>query len=561
MKILGIHDGHNSSACLLNNEKLLCAFQEERFTYVKNAGGFPVESVNYINKNYDLSDVDYIILAGRQMSTNWTREFIIESYRNARSPLELLKTPLKSSRQLRKLYSRIKNISRSKRFPPCLKGKKFVALDHHYCHASSAYFGLGDYENEVLIVTCDGNGDGLSATASIGYKGEITKKISISEESSIGRLYSYITYLFNMVPLEHEFKIMGLAPYCGDKKRIQLCLDEINNLFKWNDDFTEWKYNGNSSSISTAHKEISSIFQNYRFDVVAAALQLFIEETLQKWIISLSKKYNIKKVAAAGGVFMNVKSNHLIAENCNIKDFFVFPSCGDETNCIGASWSTLFKLTSKKPEPLQNFYLGDTLIPDKLTSSSPNWKSTKLKDINEKIADLIYSGEIVARVSGRMEFGARSLGNRALLANPSSTDSIRVINDMIKGRDFWMPFAPSILDEDFHLAFQYSKVVSTYNFMMYSLNSNEEYRDKLIAGLHPYDYSGRPNVVTMETNPNYFNLLKQIKRRTGIGAVLNTSFNLHGFPLVRTEEQIIHVFENSELKFIAINDYLIEKIN
>jgi carbamoyltransferase len=561
MRVLGIHDGHNSAVALIENGKLVMALQEERFSYEKNAGGMPIMALEHLHQSVGLDKVDAIAFCGKYMgASDWSRDSVLGSYRNSTLKRNILRQFLKKSALIRTAYQKKMNAHRLVDLPSFLDRGKVHYLDHHLCHASSAYFGNGQMDEPVLVLTCDGNGDGRSATASVGHHGKLFPVVSIPEADSIGRVYSYMTFLYNMVPYEHEFKIMGMAPYCTDAKRIHRCKQRIDDLFKWNQDETAWGYCGRYPSIQSAGDELKAIFEETRFDILAAALQLFTEETLVRWIRALIRKTGIRNLAMAGGVFMNVKANQIIAEMDEVAACFVFPSCGDESNAIGAAYHIYQELTDRYPEPLDTFYLGDEFVEDvSILGHDSFYDHEYCEDIEGRVAALLARGEIVGRISGRMEFGARSLGNRAILANPSFPETLRTINDMIKGRDFWMPFAPSVMAEDLGRYFKFSDSVKSYSYMMFTAESHPEVREYARAALHPYDYSGRPNAVSEASNPGYYRLLKAFRSQTGEGLILNTSYNLHGYPMVRDGKQALHVFANSGLNYLAYGNYLLKK--
>jgi carbamoyltransferase len=562
MKVLGIHDGHNSAAALIEDGSLVMALQEERFTYVKNAGGMPVHALEHLHRQCGLADVDVIAVCGKYMGTHdWSREYIIENYRRSASTRNILRQKLKKAGWVYSLYRKNKNIDRLRDMPAFLDKGRVRYVDHHLCHASSAYFGNGQHDDEVLVLTCDGFGDGRSASAYIGHEGKLEPVLSIAEADSIGRVYSYMTYLYNMVPYEHEFKIMGMAPYCTDSKRIEQCKRRFEALFRWSDEDTRWSYCGAYPSVQSAGRELKTIFEGTRFDVLAAALQLFTEETLVRWTRALIRKTGINRLAMAGGVFMNVKANQIIAAMPEVASCFVFPSCGDESNAIGAAYLAYSEEAGTPPAPLESFYLGDEPEDGEplFDRDSPLYQWERCDDIEERVASLLAAGEIVGRVSGRMEFGARSLGNRAILANPSFPDTLRTINEMIKGRDFWMPFAPSVLAEELDRYFLVNEAVRGYGYMMFTADSRREVRAYARAALHPYDFSGRPNAVSTASNPAYHRLLTLYREKTGEGLILNTSYNLHGYPMVRDGKQAMHVFVHSGLKYLAYGSYLLSK--
>ncbi len=564
-RVLGIHDGHNSSVCLIEDGKIIYASQEERFTYVKNEGGrLPNNAIKRVDELFGLSSVSVIAFAGLYMGDyNLSREKIKKSYNESNNLLNIFRHILKKNNFIFNIYKNVINKQRLSAIGEIVQDKgKIKFIDHHLCHASAAYYGLGNYDEKILVITADGDGDGRSSSVYEGYKGDLQEVVSSPAENSLGRLYSYITFLYNMVPYEHEYKIMGLAPYCKDRKKIEECKRGFYKILRFNDDRSLiWTYCGKMQSIQTAGKELKKLFYSYRFDIVGAALQLFTEELLCEWIRRLIRHTRIRKIALSGGVFMNVKSNMLIAKLPEVESVFVFPSCGDESNAIGAAYYEYYRQTGNHPSPIHNFYLGDKLeINESYLSDLPKGiKINKHNDIDEEIASLLSKGEIVARVNGKIEFGARALGNRSILSNPSVDGAVKVINDMIKGRDFWMPFAPSVLYEDLSLYFKVDKSAVDYEYMMFTAESKKEKKAYAKSALHPYDYTGRPQGVKEEYNPEFYKLLKTYKELTGESLLLNTSYNLHGFPMVRDQRQAIDVFLNSGLQYLALGDYLLTK--
>lgn len=184
-----------------------------------------------------------------------------------------------------------------------------------------------------------------------------------------------------------------------------------------------------------------------------------------------------------------------------------------------------------------------------------DWKN----DIEKTIAELLANGEIVGRVKGKMEFGARALGNRSILANPSNPQVAKVINKMIKCHDFWMPFAPSVLAESSERYFVKPKPISS-PYMMFAFDTKEKMREKIIAALHPVDYTGRPQEIIQDWNPDYYRLLKYYEDISGESILLNTSYNLHGHPISYSPKDALFVFDNSGLNYLALGNFLIKKL-
>ena len=263
-----------------------------------------------------------------------------------------------------------------------------------------------------------------------------------------------------------------------------------------------------------------------------------------------------------------MKANKIILEMPEVDDLFVMPSCGDESSAMAACWWYHAERANANgggpgTVALRDVYLGpESTRADEERAlerfRAAEWLDVESEgDLEGRAAELIANGEVVARCRGRMEFGARSLGNRAILADPTKPEVIRIINDMIKNRDFWMPFAPSVLEE---CAGDYivnpKRIPAPY--MILSFDTTERVAD-LAAAIHPYDRSARPQIVSQEWNPGYHHLISEFRRRTGRGAILNTSFNLHGFPIANTPEDALEVLKNSGLQHLLLGHFLVHK--
>ena len=267
----------------------------------------------------------------------------------------------------------------------------------------------------------------------------------------------------------------------------------------------------------------------------------------------------------SGGVFMNVKLNKLIQELPEVEETRFMPSCGDESNPFGGAFYVAEqKGAANTIRPLENIYLGHSFTNDaveqfvKARHIDQKYCVRHYPDVETEIANLLADFQVVARVAGPAEFGARSLGNRAILANPSDMRSFYTVNDQIKARDFWMPFAPSLLDTD---ADRY--LVNPRNdlapYMITAFDTKPLAYDHLRAAMHQGDHTVRPQIVTERANPRYYRVIQAFKERTGIGGVLNTSYNLHGYPLAATLDQALFTFENSGLPHLALENFLVSK--
>lgn len=576
MRILGIHDGHNSSAALIEDSKLIYCIQEERLTNVKNQSGFPKLAVIEILKseNISINDIDVVVFAGISDSSFFNREIIMAAFanefKNRRKRLSYY-FPLNSKfadriRAYKKSRNNKTSIINRKKLLKTLGYKGDVDfIDHHLSHCAAAYYGYGNMDDDVLIFTSDGAGDRLCATVNVGRNGKIKRLAKLPSQFSLARLYAMITFKLGMVPLEHEYKLMGLAPYGDEDKYVKPIEDVFSKLFaiENGDDF--WNPSGKFYSIYRAWDLLEESLRFKRFDHICAAIQNYMENITTKWISNWVKKTGIHKIALGGGIFMNVKMNKAIYELPEIKSMFVFPSCGDESNSIGAAYYCAVERNGNIPEKLVSLYLGTESVTEDVDEAISlakrrGYEVNSIENIEEVIAKLLANNEVVARHKGRFEFGARALGNRSILANPSWPDSVRTINDMIKKRDFWMPFAMSVLREYQDEVFDAPKE-TTMEYMINTFDVKEKYRHLLSGGIHPRDFTTRPQVVSFKANKDYYNVIKIFHGITGFPMILNTSLNLHGLPLVSTPMQSMYVLINSGLKYLAIENFMIKKKN
>ncbi len=570
MKILGIHTGHNSSASILINGKVITAIQEERLTRIKNFTGFPKQALDFVLSQSGLSidDIDKVTYTDvfRITPSIFTEKKAIQSHfsqaPSALSWLEL-RNYLEMIRPIGSIALKLRTKRRTNELVSYgIPGKKLCRVDHHTAHAASAYYGWANFEKPILILTCDGCGDGLSATVNIGKSGVINRIASIQDNRSIGLIYAMVTLALGMKPNEHEYKLMGMAPYAHQDDAIRVSKifssyfkTDTSNPLGWSTiskiPNTYWSYN-------TLRKDLE--FE--RFDAICGGLQLWIEDFLVDWIRRCIKHTGIHSVALSGGVFMNVKANQRILQMEEVDELFIFPSCGDETNPIGAS---LFVQACEEGvsdiKPLGPIYWGrsfsESEIQQAIVGETPNYQDERPFDLPSKLEELIHKGEVVARFAGRDEFGARALGNRSILADPSRTDVIRIINDMIKNRDFWMPFACTILAEraDDYLI-NPKKMLAPYMITTFDTTNKQM---EIIAGTHPYDGTARPQIVHSEHNPEFHQIISAFEKITGIGALLNTSFNLHGYQIVHTPQDALQVLARSGLNYLAIGPFLVTK--
>lgn len=569
MKVIGIHDGHNASVAYVEDGVLRYAVQEERLNLIKNYWGFPHKSLEYLLSQFDLNDrnIDAIVFSSKYMPTGMDRDQLLRACREDTTVYRILRNWMAENRiykcltfqQLRKTRSLNTNMEmrRTNLIKYDISRERIHFVDHHLSHAAVAYYGLKKDDDPYLILTLDGGGDALCATVSIGKNGRIDRISETSDGHSIGNIYSRITFLMGFVPWEHEYKLMGMAPY-ANAERSERVRKIFSNYLELDAKKPMSFKRKTKESTTYITKRLEQDIRGVRFDEICGGLQLFTEDLIVRWVKQCIGKTGIKRLLCSGGVFMNVKANKRILELPEVESISVFPSCGDETNAIGASfhWSAR---SGKKVLPITNFYTGyhfnNKIVEQEIKKA--NLSYAQHDDINDRIANLLAEKKIVARCSGAMEFGARALGNRSILANPSDQDCVRVINVMVKKRDFWMPFAPVLRQERMH-----EYIINPKNaespYMMLTFDTTEK-RTEFMGAVHNADLTARAQIISEEVNPQYYDILKKFEEKTGLGVLLNTSFNLHGYPIVMGPREAIDVFKNSGLKYLVLENYLLWK--
>jgi carbamoyltransferase len=566
--ILGIHDGHNCGATLTRGCAIVASVSEERLVRRKNAIGYPRRAIEEVLKlggirAQDLADVVYASLFMHTAShlediSQWYAVGMEEQVADARRPAEYGRS-IFETRKRERIAQAADHLG--------VATSRISFVEHHLAHLAAAYFTAprDDAARPVLGLTLDGAGDGLCATVSICRGNRIERIASTGRDASIGKIYSRVTYLMGMTPWEHEYKLMGLAPY-ADPARAEEAAGHLHRLVGLSADGLTFRLKTDLST-NYCYRHLRSELERVRFDTVAGATQRFTEDMTTEWVRRCIARTGVADIVCGGGVFMNVKANMLIAQMPEVRSIYVMPSASDESLSIGACLARFYQLNhdaDSRASQLAHLYLGGH---DDAAGEAAAVEDARLSlqlgvtqpgDMNGAIADLLAAGEIVAVCRGAMEWGARALGNRSILSSAHDVRRIDRINQMIKMRDFWMPFAPSIKAEAAERYFAPIKGID-YSFMTFAAPTRPETYEHIVAGTHPKDRTIRPQVVTAAANPDYHAVIEQFERLTGRGAVLNTSFNLHGEPIVATAKDAIRVMAASDIQHLALNGHLLSK--
>lgn len=575
MRILGINEGINASVVFFEGHKPVFALQEERVVKKKEFVGFPEESLKFALKYLKLEPKDFdAVCLSNISSPNFKHSDFIQAYADNEKTIfhSLLALNIRAAARRAYHYTpwlrtlRVKHGAQTsnheidgKLFALGFDTQKIIRTPHHMNHAAAAYYGLRLDGEPYLILSLDGGGDGACAHVYKGKAGKLELLAETENGHSLGQIYSRITYLLGMKPHEHEYKLMGMAPYASPKYA-QPIVDRLHSYLGLDPENVMRFKRKIPESTEFVHPRLEKDLRRARFDSVAGGLQTFTEELLIEWVRSCIKETGIKRILGTGGVFMNVKANKLISQLEEVESFDVFPSCGDETLPFGAGWLYANDNGTSIPYALSSIYLGpqgDFDFDDVSDDDTDGITYEKIDNPIEKTIELLTQGEIVARCSGPMEFGARALGNRSLLADPMQPNIIPKINKMIKQRDFWMPFAPIMLDEYAKEYVQLPKSLQREKispYMMHSFDTTEK-ASEMQAAVHPYDHSARAQIVSKDVNPEVYAILSGFYKNTKRAVLLNTSFNLHGLPVVMGAKDALMVMRNSDIRHLIVNNH------
>ncbi|MBF0191486.1 MAG: carbamoyltransferase [Magnetococcales bacterium] len=591
MVILGIHDGHGASAALLVDGRLVAAMSEDRPTRLSTRSGFPFHSVERVLALAGLTmrDVDHIALSTLRLPPKYffvpRENFSIADFWREQTHywkprldgtgtpayLEVFADRIDPARRIYDesliaheddaegmLKARLKHLQAYSGLP----AERISVHDHHTCHAWYAYMTHPNRDRDLLVFTTDGGGDGANGTVWEGRDRGALRLLHRDAKCNIGRIYRYATLLLGMKQFEHAFKTMGLAPYANEKYG-RIAYDVYAGTLQ--NHGLGFSYTTQPSDHFFWFKER---LEGVRFDGIAWGVQRRTEELLSRWVQNGVGATGIGDVVMSGGVAMNIKANKVIWELPDVTSLFVPPGAGDESLAVGAACIAAAAhptLEAEQVEHLRPFttpYLGEDFTDQQAlraieTGGIPEGSRVRQAGAGE-VAELLAQGEVVARCAGRWEFGPRALGNRSILADPRNPHVVRQINEIIKQRDFWMPFASSVLEERADDYFINPKGLDA-RYMTLAFDSTPLGRKEMISGLHPYDHTSRPHVVSRAVNPDYHALISAFQERTGVGTVLNTSFNLHGEPMVAGPEDAVSTWVRSGLSHVWIGSWLVSK--
>ena len=575
--VLGINDEHDAGCALIIDGQLIAAYSEERFSRKKMhngaSDGLPFESLKNILADFDIkpADIDYVAynfpgafylmkqiykdLWKQKCKNWWLSGFFAKTFYGVGDYIYPVFDVWRKSFKLNKLL---------KRFG--IDKKKVVRVDHHVAHAASAYY-TSELQN-VLVLTLDAHGSGLSGSVSIGSGPHLLRKAVLSKYNSVGLLYSIITKGLGFRPMRHEGKILGLAAFGNPEVFYEKFKDaiECSGLdidFKLMRKYPSPIYPHFMSLKYIFGKEFEPWYGGQR-ENLSAALQKRTEEVVHEWTLNAVREFGCRDLAVAGGVFSNVKVNQRLQESPEVNSLHVFPAMTDCGLPVGSALYVYYQKfdPGKNITRFPNTYLGKDFSEKEIINVLDRLgiKYTYHDDIEEEIAKLLYNDKVVARYNSRAEYGPRALGNRSILYSGKDREVNKWLNQKLDRTEF-MPFAPSTLHEDAPLYYRkvdVSRVRQPASFMTVTFQCTDKMKKDCPAAVH-VDNTARPQLIHKEDNPSYYKIISEYKKLSGSSTIVNTSFNAHEEPIVNSPKDAVRCFLITRLDALAISNYLILK--
>jgi carbamoyltransferase len=562
MNVLGVHIGHDSSAALIRDGKIVADVAEERFVRIKHYSKLPLNSIEYCLKsqNITMNDIDIIAIPAAGVAPELNFLFDLKGAREEKpgprtKAVSYVKKRLGRAYETPPLYIR--------NFPANPK-TEIVHVEHHLAHAASAYYTSGTRDKQ-LIITIDGVGDGVSVGIWRGENGRIERLESFPSSASIGWFYSNVTEALGWWHGDGEGKTMGLAPY-GDYTKCEGVLEKFhpkfeNGAVKEHHDFGRvgfWNENGAIQYHFDESIEIRDLVKRHGAENIAAEAQRVLEEEVKQIIYPWMLKENTRNLSTSGGVMLNVKLNQRLWESGKIDNHHTYPNPGDSGIAAGAALHAYFQANPNAPiHAIQDLYWGpeysNSEIEDALNLRQLEY--TRIDNPAAVAADALAEDKIVGWFQGRMESGPRALGARSILMSANKPENKDIINARVKFREAFRPFCPSLLWERKE---DYLENARDEFFMITSFTCKPGKRDRVPAVVHA-DHTLRPQTVNKQIHPRFHDLITEFEKRTGEALVLNTSFNVMGEPIVNHPREAIRCFYDNGLDVLVLGDFVLRK--
>lgn len=571
MRIIGLTDhiggvAHDNSAALLIDGKIVFAEAQERISRLKHDQGFPKDAIKHGLRysNLNLDQIDYFASAIPPIKMLPFLKAYLEGSRYCGLPRFISWFVKRSFRMLTSVSNKTSYIEVG------IPKEKVVCVSHHLAHAESAYCSSGF--DDCLAVAWDGYGIDISGKPLCGiiYKAvndRLEKLEEIPIYASLPLYYGAVTVALGFKLNDGEGKTMGLASF-GDPSKCYQQLKQIFPIFfkdKWipRDNWLDIIAVSQNELFKTTYtyKYLQILINKYKAENIAAAAQKILEEESEKFFSYLVRKYKTAKIAAAGGIFLNVKMNMQLLENKIVSDLFIYPNPGDSGAAVGAAYSVYKKMGGiLKKQKVERADLGCTFTNIEIEQAIKHFKKQIVtKQLNSNLAKVVAKelteGKVIGWFQGRGEWGPRALGQRSVLADPRYESIKERINQKLKQRDWFMPFAPAILQEK-------SDEFLLHNWQspfMIIADRIKPTKTKLIPAAIHIDKTVRPQIVNKKVLPLYHQLIKEFYKLTGIPIILNTSFNRHGLPIVHSPKEAIEHLLWGAVDELVIGNYLIKR--
>ena len=564
MLILSLHHGpHDSAAALFDGYTVLAAVSEERMNRVKCSGGFPERSLAEVLRiaGVERRDIDAVVCTRtyflRRYFTHWTpRERLRENLRRLAGrekiremSVVLGKDPSRSALDVFDSAGFVADLG-------LRPGAKVFFSNHHFSHALPALF-FTDWD-DALIYTADGVGDQTPYSHNLLQDGVLTNLYGddrwlgrANSAASLGFAYGFVTEALGWKMMRHEGKLTGLAAY-GEPT----LLPEMRRHFRVTDDaLIEMDFPSHAALRECFH----ALARGESRENAAASVQALLEDCIGESVCRLVEKHRVRHLGLSGGVFGNVRLNRLLAETLPVDEVFIVPPMGDEGLVIGGALQFLLERDGlahwlAQRRRLRDVYWGgshDGSVAAQLDGAAG---ITRIAGNPASLtAEWLAAGKIGAIYRGRMEYGPRALGARSILASPADAGVNRTLNDRLERSEF-MPFAPVVTEDDAAELFDIGGV-NRYaaHFMTIACDVRREWRDRIPAVVH-IDGSARPQIIGRAENPLYFDVLTAFAARTGLKALVNTSFNVHEEPIVNRAEECRRALEERAVDFVVTAD-------
>lgn len=580
---LGLNIGHDASVAVTDdNGIVLHAIAEERISRTKIHSGIPAQSLKLLGELYDIENIENVVIGNNQgLDTELLRRMLadIKYHTGRKIGLNHSVTP---GLQISRNSSEVKD-----EFFKTLHGligkKKIILPKHHDSHLGCA-IGCANFSTSTLLISLDGKGDGESgAVSSIsgrlgGIPNRYREHARFPTLDSFGLLYNAVTSAYNFKPVYHDGKITGLAAYGNYSTAVDVLmkyvsvkngLPTINQARSLKDRFLR-KSLGHFGLSKYAKKNLEEIVslaeaQTINFPDLAFAIQEVLEKSVVEIVMYWKNKTECDSLALSGGVFANVKLNQKLSELGIFEDLRIFPNMGDGGIALGGIWYELYKRGELSNDELFHdmFLAPDIAQTDQLTFKKLEERKkfhiqkVELKNMPALVARLIFNGEVGAIHKGKMEFGPRALCNRSILGDPRDSKVNTSINNRLHRTEF-MPFAPVVKFENFRKYFEISPKQSIFPFkyMTMTCKVNPDFA-KLFPGVVHVDYTARPQVIERQDDELVWEILNEFEKLTGIGILVNTSFNVHEEPINFKLEDSIEALERDAVDFLVYKDTII----